>query len=64
MILNGLPWKRIEVILSFLRLHPSAASLVAQTIKHLSTVREGRVRSLGQEDPLEKDTAIHSGTIA
>ena len=25
MILNGLPWKRTEIILSFLRLHPSAA---------------------------------------
>ena len=25
MILNGLPWKRIEIILSFLRLHPSTA---------------------------------------
>ena len=25
MILNGLPWKRIEIILSFLRLHPSIA---------------------------------------
>ena len=24
-ILNGLPWKRIEIILSFLRLHPSTA---------------------------------------
>ena len=24
-ILNGLPWKQIEVILSFLRLHPSTA---------------------------------------
>ena len=23
MILNGLPWKRTEIILSFLRLHPS-----------------------------------------
>ena len=23
MILNGLPWKQTEVILSFLRLHPS-----------------------------------------
>ena len=22
MILNGLPWKQIEIILSFLRLHP------------------------------------------
>ena len=25
MILNGLPWKRIEIILSFLKLHPSTA---------------------------------------
>ena len=25
MILNGLPWKRAEIILSFLRLHPSTA---------------------------------------
>ena len=25
MILNGLPWKRTEIILSFLRLHPSTA---------------------------------------
>ena len=25
MILNGLPWKRTDIILSFLRLHPSAA---------------------------------------
>ena len=23
MILNGLPWKQMEIILSFLRLHPS-----------------------------------------
>ena len=29
MILNGLPWKRTEIILSFLRLHPST---VFQTI--------------------------------
>ena len=25
MILNGLPWKRTEIILSFLKLHPSTA---------------------------------------
>ena len=25
MILNGLPWKPSEIILSFLRLHPSTA---------------------------------------
>ena len=30
-------------------------SLVAQTVKHLPTMQETQVRSLGQEDPLEKD---------
>ena len=39
-------------------------SLVAQTVKHLSTIWETRVRSLGREDPLEKEMAIHSSTIA
>ena len=38
--------------------------LVAQTVKRLSTMRETRVRSLGWEDPLEKEMAIHSRTIA
>ena len=39
-------------------------SMVAQTVKRLSTMRETRVRSLGWEDPLEKEMAIHSRTIA
>ena len=39
-------------------------SLVAQMVKHLSTMRETRVQSLGREDPLEKEMAIHSSTIA
>ena len=34
-------------------------SLVAQTVKRLSTMQETRVRSLGWEDPLEKEMAIH-----
>ena len=33
-------------------------------VKHLSTMWETRVRSLGQEDPLEKEMAVHSATIA
>ena len=33
------------------------ASLVAQTIKNLPAMQETRVRSLGLEDPLEKETA-------
>ena len=43
---------------------PEWASQVAQTVKRLSTVRETRVRTLGWEDPLEKEMAIHPSTIA
>ena len=39
-------------------------SLVAQTVKRLSTMQETQVRSRGWEDPLEKEMAIHSSTIA
>ena len=31
---------------------------MAQTVKHLPTMRETRVRSLGREDPVEKEMAI------
>ena len=40
------------------------ASLVAQKLKRLPAMRETGVRSLGQEDPLEKEMAIHSSTLA
>ena len=33
-------------------------------VKHLSTMQETQVQSLGWEDPLEKEMAIHSSTIA
>ena len=39
-------------------------SLVAQMVKRLSIMWETRVRSLGWEDPLEKEMAIHYNTIA
>ena len=39
-------------------------SLVAQMVKRLSTMRETRIQSLGWEDPLEKEMAIHSSTTA
>ena len=42
----------------------SLTSLVAQTVKRLPTMRETRVQSLGQEDLLEKEMAIHSGILA
>ena len=40
------------------------ASLVAQRLKHLPPMQETRVRSLGREDPLEKEMATHSSIIA
>ena len=39
-------------------------SLAAQMVKHLPTMWETWVWSLGQEDPLEKEMAPHSSTLA
>ena len=39
-------------------------SLVAQAVKHLPAIWETWVRSLGQEDSLEKEMATHSSTLA
>ena len=33
-------------------------------VKRLSTMQETRVQSQGQEDPLEKEMATHSSTLA
>ena len=40
------------------------ASLVAQRVKRLPAMRETWVRFLGREDPLEKEMATHSRTLA
>ena len=40
------------------------ASMVAQMVKHLPAMQETQVQSLGQEDPLEKEMATHSSTLA
>ena len=37
---------------------------MAQTVKRLSTMWETWVRSLGREDPLEKEMAAYSSAIA
>ena len=37
---------------------------MAQRVKHLPTMQETWVQSLGQEDPLEKEMAPHSSTLA
>ena len=39
-------------------------TLVAQRLKHLPVMQETWVRSLGQEDPLEKEMATHSSILA
>ena len=40
------------------------ASLVAQTVKNLTAMRETWVRSLGWEDPLEEGMATHTSILA
>ena len=42
----------------------TGASLVAQRLKHRPAMRETWVRSLGWEDPLEKEMATHSSILA
>ena len=37
---------------------------MAQMVKNLPTMRETQVQSLGWEDPLEKEMATHSSTLA
>ena len=39
-------------------------SLVAQMVKRLTTMQKTQVRSLGWEDPLEKEMATYSSTLA
>ena len=37
---------------------------MTQRVKRLPAMRETWVQSLGREDPLEKEKATHSGTLA
>ena len=53
-----------KIITLFSVLDNERASLVAQTVKHLPAMWETGVRVLGREDPLEKEMAIHSSTLA
>ena len=60
MILNGLPWKRTEIILSFLRLHPSIAfrTLLLTMMATPFLLRDSCPQSL------EKEMATHSSVLA
>ena len=54
-------WIIQELLLIFIQ---KSTSLVAQTVKCLPTIRESQVQSLGREDPLKKEMATHSSTLA
>ena len=60
------------IILTLLPLNPifrgyldysEGVSLVAQLVKNLPTMQETRIRSLGWEDPLEKEMATYSSSF-
>ena len=51
----------IAIILFALK---TSSSLVALRVKRLPATWETWVQSLGQEDPLEKEMATHSSTLA
>ena len=52
------------VIVIRLLLWDGWVSLVAQRVKHLPAMQETQVRSLSQEDSLEKEMATHSSILA
>ena len=53
-------WSDLAAAAAYANIYNATTSLVAQMIKHLSTMRETWVRSLGWEDSLEKEMATHS----
>ena len=55
---------RTIVLLNYIYIYIHISSLGAQRVKHLPARQENWVQSLGQEDPLEKEMATHSGTVA
>ena len=61
-------WKKVQsqisTLLSSLLFNKESTSLVAQMVKHMPTMQETWVQSLGQEDLLEKEMATHSHILA
>ena len=58
-----LAWKKAGMHLLTPLRQRFVASLVTQTVKNLPAVQETWVQFLGQEDPLEKQTATHSSFL-
>ena len=54
----------LELFVLNIAWNPLDRLLGAQIVKRLAAVRETWVRSLGWEDPLEKEMATHSSTLA
>ena len=55
-IFNKRIWRKLSILV--------LQAWLAQRLKRLPGMRETRVRSLGQEDSLEKEMATHSSTLA
>ena len=51
-------------MLSIISILQFGVSLVAQAVKNLPAMQETQVRSLGWEDPLEKEMATHFSILA
>ena len=56
--------QKMPMLFHLSSLSEHGASLVTWTVKRLPAMRETQVQSLGQEDPLEKEMATHSSTLA
>ena len=57
-------WENICTLKYYILTSSGSSSLVTQMVKHLPTMWETQVWSLGWEDPLEKEMATHSSTLA
>ena len=53
-----------SLLLKYAKFIPPWASPMAQMVKNLTAMQETQVRSLGQEDPLEKGRATHFSILA
>ena len=54
----------LKIVLIFFFFLMFGASLMVQLVKNLPVTQETGVQSLGREDPLEKEMATHSSSLA